>query len=163
MATRGLILLAKNTFSGVSSVSFDNVFSATYKLYKIVTNFSGSGAYTYMRMRAGGSDNTSTNYNRQFLVGNHSTITAGRSTSVTRWDGVTELNTTGNIALIEIINPFQSAYTNAISKMSEYNSGNIIFISGTFGLTVTTSYDGFTIAPDTSTITGNITVYGLAQ
>jgi hypothetical protein len=164
MATRGLVLLAKDTFTTVSSVSFDNVFSATYKQYRIITNISSASAgYSYMRLRASGTDNSSANYFRQFYAANGGTGSAARSSSQTTWAGITEMNTYSNIQIIEVNNPFQSTYTSAINLSNDTSAGNIVWFSNVFGMNVTTSYDGFTIKPDSSTISGTITVYGLAQ
>ena len=164
MATRGLVLLAKDTFSGVSSVSFDDVFSNTYKQYKIIIHMSSpTGAYAYMRMRAGGSDNSSGNYMRTYFSASSTTVSCARAQSQTRIDGVAELNTYENINYLEILNPYQSTYTIITVGNNDTSAGNLILRKLVAGLNVTTSYDGFTIAPDSSTITGTITVYGLAE
>ena len=164
MATRGLVLLAKDTFSAVSSVSFDNVFSANYNQYKIIINISSAaGAYAYMRLRASGTDNTSTDYKRQYIYADSTSIGQARGTADSRWDGIAELNTYANINIIEVKNPFQTAYTSAINAITDASTGNIFNTNIAFGIGVTTSYDGFTVEPNTSTITGTITVYGLAQ
>ena len=167
MATRGLILLAKDTFSGVSAVSFDNVFSNTYKQYKIIFNVIGSSASALaMRMRASGSNNASTNYNREYLIGVASSALANRDTSQTQWVSTGRADTFGSVSVMEILNPFQNTYTSAsITMPSQANSTSIENVNIAFGLTVTTSYDGFTVFSITGgvTLSGTITVYGLAE
>jgi 23S rRNA-/tRNA-specific pseudouridylate synthase len=167
MATRGLVLLAKDTFTSVSSVQFDNVFSATYKQYKIIVNALGSTTTTSLnfRLRVGGSDNSSTNYQRQLITGNNTTVSAARLTSETSWVAFAGAvkSTEKNIVVCEVLNPFQTTYTSGTRSNQYETSGNIELQVGAFGITVTTSYDGFTILPGSGTITGTITVYGLAE
>lgn len=165
MATRGLILLAKDTFSGVSSVSFDNVFSDTYKQYKIIFNIAGSSSDTLlMRMRASGSDNSSANYIRQYLVGTGTSATALRETGQTFWRSIGRADTHGSIAIMEILNPFQNTYTSTNISMPAALTTSLELYNSANEVNVTTSYDGFTTLPLTAvTLSGTITVYGLAE
>jgi hypothetical protein len=166
MAT-GLILLAKDTFSAVTSVSIDNVFSATYKQYKIVINASGStGANISMRLRVSGTDNSSANYGNQYIVGSNTTVSGGRETSQTFWGGVGRLESgIKQINILEVLNPFQSVAASAIGGYTVYASASIETVARVWNMSVTTSYTGFTIAPgfDATTFTGTVTVYGLVQ
>ena len=69
-ATPGLVHIYTTTFSAVASVSLDNVFTSDYDNYKVIINITstgGSGVF-YMRMRAVGTDNTTTDY--AFTVNN---------------------------------------------------------------------------------------------
>jgi hypothetical protein len=60
-------VLAKQDFSAVSSVSFDNVFNSTMKEYKIVVNSSSSvDTDIGYRLRVAGVDNSSAVYNSQY-------------------------------------------------------------------------------------------------
>jgi len=167
MATTGLVLLAKDTFSSVTSVSIDNVFSATYKQYRIITNASGSGASNIlMRLRVGGVDNSSTNYGRQFIVGTSTSVIGGRETSQTVWSGIGRVEVgIKQINVTEVLNPFQSVAASAFSAFNPAPTGSIEAIIIGYNMSVTTSYTGFTIAPgfDATTFSGTVTVYGLAQ
>ena len=63
----GLTLLSTTSYSAVASHSVNDVFSSTYDNYKIMlTNYSftGAGGEIQMRMRVGGADNTSNQYQR---------------------------------------------------------------------------------------------------
>ena len=166
MAT-GLILLAKDTFSAVTSVSIDNVFSATYKQYKIITNASGSTAANIsMRLRVGGVDNSSANYGRQYMVSTGTSVVGGRETSQTVWSGIGRVESgIKQINITEVSNPFQSVAASAVSSFIPSPTGSLEAIALVYNMSVTTSYTGFTIAPgfDATTFTGTVTVYGLVQ
>lgn len=163
MATRGLILLAKDTFTSASSVSFDNVFSNTYKQYKIISNFTNTvNTYANIRMRASGTDNASSNYNRQSLYISSTTVSPARAT-YTSFLGVFSPYTE-SISQIEIINPYQTAYTSLVaSKIDDSSNSSIASVYSAQGMTVNTSYDGFSVIPNSGIMSGTITVYGLAQ
>ena len=161
--TTGLILLAKDTFTTASSVSFNNVFSSTYKQYKLVFNVLGStNDALAMRLRVGGSDNISANYRRQYVQGNGASINAGRSTANTFWflvggNGIEE------IIFTEVLYPFQTTNTSMFCNYNGVSSGNIQIVCQEQDISVTTSYDGFTIFGSTGTITGSATIYGIGQ
>lgn len=167
MATKGLVLLTKDTFSAVSSASFDNVFSNTYKQYKIVANITNTTANGVgIRFRASGTDNSSANYNRQILQASSTSFTTLRLTGETEFVTALGVPTSSEKSsfYLEVLNPFQSTYTTGIALIGVNTSSASIFIrNSAFGMTVTTSYDGFSAVPYDGTITGTITVYGLAQ
>lgn len=163
----GLILLAKDTFTSVTSVSIDNVFSATYKQYKIIINASGStGANISMRLRVSGTDNSSANYGRQYLVGANTSVVGGRETSQTVWNGVGRVESgIKQTNILEVLNPFQSVTASALSGVTVYSSASLETVANVYNMSVTTSYTGFTISPgfDATTFTGTVTIYGLVQ
>ena len=152
------------TFSGASSVSLNDVFSSTYTNYRILIECLGtSAAQLLWRLRVSNSDNSSSNYqwggiqrtnNAGSIDANYSNPT-GTSFEIMRVD-----NALGGGAVIDIYNPFTSIKTSMISVSSGENTSNQEFkwISGK--LTVTTSYSGFTILPQSGTITGTVSVYG---
>jgi hypothetical protein len=156
----GLVLLNTTSFSGVSSQSFNDVFSATYTNYKILIQISSSGTGAFqMRLRVSGADNTNSDYNYQRLVAQSTSISGVRSTSSSSFDlGFCTNNM--NRTSVELFNPFETSTTtgNAICGASLNNSPELDFY--VFGTDVTTSYTGFTIFPASGTITGTVSVYG---
>jgi len=153
-------------FSGATSVSLNGAFSSTYTNYKIVYNFSsfsGSASNFNLRMRASGTDNSSSNYI-------YSTVNSN-STSPW-WDGAVSTGTTQMIihrytranglnGVMDIYNPFATDYTsmNGWAVNPNFNNADGSEFSGS--LTVTTSYDGFTLYPTSSqNMAGTIRVYG---
>ncbi len=163
MAT-GIKLLAKDSFTTVTSVSLNNVFSNTYKQYKIVTDVESAGnANVLFRLRASGSDNSSTNYRRTYLVGTSTSVVGANETSQTVWSGFGRAESgVRQCNITEVLNPFQSTNTTAYSSFVPAASGSLEVIALCYDISVTTSYDGFTIAPgfDATTFTGTVSVYG---
>lgn len=161
----GLILLAKDTFSAVSSVSFDNVFSNTYNQYKIVVNAKTSsvGDGMAVRLRVGGSDDSTSNYVRQYLWGTSTSAVAALASSQNTWRfanfGITE-----NVTIFELANPYQTEHTTAICNTLNAPSGNIELFNWSWGFNGTTSFDGLTFLGESSaTLTGSVAIYGLAK
>ena len=147
------------TFSGVSSVSLDGVFSSAYDNYKIVAFVKGSAdAAGKFRFRTSGSDNTTSNYwwgGYYQGYGATTTInpeTGGGAVNTATISGVSSL--AGGFAA-DVFSPFSTDYTlvNAPSADSYNRQYSIQFRA-------TTSFDGFTFYPGSGTITGTISVYG---
>jgi hypothetical protein len=160
----GATLIATQSFTSANSISANNVFSNLYENYKIVVNIdssSATGVNFNLRMRAGGSDNTASNYNYgQLFVGSWVNQAFGNNNNITQ--GLTvvgNISAAGATAEMTLHRPFLSlrtAYT-----MSATGSFLILTNGQT---TVTTSYDGFTIFADSAaTMTGNFSVYGLRK
>lgn len=159
----GLVHLHTETFSGQSSVSLDNVFSATYANYRVVINVSSSASNLNMRMRASGSDNSSSNY---YFNGPELSTSSVTSPAVARSIGLQNYAITGiygtgpGYAALDIYAPYLTQ-TTAFTGHAISNGGTDLFqrIMSMY-MSVTTSYDGFTIYPASSTITGTLRIYG---
>jgi len=157
----GMTLINSTNFSGATSFSVDNVFSATYKYYKIIcTNTGGSGgaAQINLNFRTGGVTNTASSYSyagqARLLASATSDFSNGTTgTNAFIW------RTNGSIwsGTLEVYNPFATQatwFTGA--KMDDYEAGTV---GGFFNNT--TSFDGFLITNTGSTnIAGNIKIYG---
>jgi hypothetical protein len=153
----GMVLLNTTSFSGVSSVSFNDVFTSTYRNYKI--NFSAAvtgGGNVGLRLRASGSDNTSSNYRfGGMLIGCESSEAFFGSNNSIATNAEFQTNS-GNItgATLEVLHPQITANTTILST----SAGNFFQLRG-WMLTVTTIYDGFTIF-SSANLAGKISVYG---
>jgi hypothetical protein len=147
------------TVTSTSAEIFNNVFSATYDNYKIVTSgtLSTAGGMV-MRLRAAGSDNSTANsYVIQFIDAGGASISTGRTTS-TSWSLVGYTATLVNASFSEVVNPFKSSPTGVVSTNIRADSGGYLNpTAGTHNQTV--SYDGFSLLP-TQPFTGTIRVYG---
>lgn len=148
------------TFSGVSSISLNGVFSATYQNYRIIVNVAPSGVGTFqMRFRSSGSDNTSTNYksNGIYSVWNTSTVNVTNYDSQSYWALHYFSGTTRQGRAIEVLAPFLSTEKTFSSLGANTDAGSTY--SGYFS--ATNSFDGFTLLPPAGvTITGTVRVYG---
>jgi hypothetical protein len=157
----GMTRLTTSTFSAQTSVSVNSVFSATYRNYKIILNCSSksvNGAIN-MRLRASGTD-TTTNYNfggNVFRTNAGTSPFGGNATSLIRV-GFSNLADT-NYSL-DVYNPFlaQNTSTSITGWGGDVSTWYSVFAGG--NQESTTSFDGFTILPDSGTITGSLTVYG---
>ena len=159
-------LITSQTFTSVSSVSFDDCFSADYDHYLIANKMiSGADTAAVMRLRAGGSSDSSTNYSRQEFYSNGSGETETRITGETSYGaGLGYLDTSlYNATLTFVSYPFASIDTSFYTACSEGvdDIPNWLNIHQIGWHNVASSYDGFEV-PFTTTVTGSIHVYGWA-
>jgi hypothetical protein len=151
-------------FSGASSVSINDVFSATYTNYKIIldTDASDSDTALNMRMRVSGTDNSSNNY--RWASGYKDTSAgaiAGQSGSgLTSSFRVLAVSSAGRcFSSLDIFNPFTTEETGYVGNYFQIASvGFAQFVAA--NMSVTTSYTGFTLLTGAGTMTGNVSVYG---
>ena len=161
VAPMGLVHINTTSFSAVSSISVNDVFSADHQNYAITLNLStGPGTIPInFRLRASGTDNTSSNYyySLSFIpFSGTATVTGANGSGLTTLFTIGSANT-GNSSLVQLFNPFESQITSY-----SYVSRNLSVDSASGGgnMNVTTSYDGFTIYTASGTITGTVRVYG---
>ena len=152
------------TFSGISTVSLNNVFSATYKNYYMALNIDSgtSNNNVLFRFRVAGSDNSSNVYRRAGTYAGLESSTSGFDANIVTnyWYLGTFLNGAyPNTSNVEIMNPFETtrtyAWTRDIANGGTYftwNYGNVH--------TSETSFTGFTVYTDGGTVAGSISVYG---
>ncbi len=152
----GLVLLNTTSFSGVSSQSFNDVFSATYDHYKIVLRTTAIDAQIFFRLRVAGTDVTAANYDRTQILGVSGTFAFSQSLSQT--SGAFSLGgaTDHNMTLAEINSPFLATQTLMIAEC--LGDDQALLTLGTRH-TLSTSYTGFTIFA-TNNFTGTLSVYG---
>jgi|GEM_PF-5312196 len=151
------------TFGTATSVSVNDVFSATYDNYVIVLNgVLGDAGFLTMRLRVAGSDESASQYFTQSIFAGGSSVSAARTSSATSWNEAFRIETAvQNLGMFYLYNPFKTIVTTAQSSLTTAASGSgIDFTSYGRGLNTTTSYTGFTITPATNSITGSISTYG---
>ena len=145
------------TFSTASSLSLNDVFSASYDNYRIIlTGNLSSNVEVKLRYRVSGADNSTANYNFQRLSGSSTTVSAARTTGATSQDFcIWDANLSS--AQLEIFRPFLTEATGsyAIGAADGVTTQNF---AGRFS--GATSFTGFTIFPTSGTITGSMRVYG---
>jgi hypothetical protein len=157
----GLTLITTESFSAVSSVSLNGVFTSDYANYRLI--FTGVGSVRAFvinwRVRAAGTDATGSNYSSAEVL-RESGLFLSRDFSGTNGRiGTTETSAVRFSA--DIYSPQLSAITGLVSHETAVTVGTniIMYLAGSVH-DLTNSYDGLTIFPDSGTITGTIRVYG---
>ena len=171
-SAQGLTLLNTTSFSGVNSVSLPaNTFTSAYKNYKFVFNCVGSTFdFIRLRMRASGSDNSSNNYKWTLFSSQFANVSGN-------WSGTGNTTLQSSIIFTYMYNGFPTYQEGMIynPQATEYTSLNALGVyvqDATTGgysnhvngaLTVTTSYDSFSLIPASGTMTGSISIYGVNE
>ena len=156
----GLNLLSTSTLSSVTTLSLNNVFSATYNNYLLLFNcgFVAGATDVNVRLRASGTDNTSANYFfAQTRSNTSSAATQQGAGGVNEWIMLTGSTSTSSFAL-DVFVPFTSGIKTTfngtfLARYSDRGGSN----TGFFDLT--TSFDGLTIY-FTNACVGTLSVYG---
>ena len=153
----GLILIDEESFSAVSSVSLNNVFSATYENYRVIFRSTGSTSNrAIFRLRSSGSDAT-TGYAGRLLTADGTGV-AGGTISATLFPLINDNTSSVAYAAIDVMQPHETTITGFLSVGSTSNP-DIRFIGGRN--INATSYDGSSLVADsTGNITGTVRVYG---
>jgi hypothetical protein len=157
-----LTLINTTSFSASSIVSVDSLFSATYSNYLVLFNCVPTSAGDInFRFRAGGTDNSTSNYNNQVLdVLGTATPSASRNTSVTqgRWCG--NKGATNHSTVSTFFNPFATLNTQTINNSVLRSDSSIEMNQVNNAFNATTSFTGVSWYPSAGTITGTVRVYG---
>jgi hypothetical protein len=145
------------TFTGASTVSINDVFSATYDNYFIQGNFTpASGQEIYYRLRVAGADATGSNYANQQFKGTSSTSIADAATTA---NGLFSVNSsTRHVVSAFFYSPFAAVPTFSVS-----NFYNLTPVVGQLGVnhTLSTSYTGITFYTNAgANMSGTVYVYG---
>lgn len=161
----GLVHIATETFSAVSSVSIDNVFSSTYDNYRIVarhvTNNSGMQTMN-IRLRSGGVDETSNLYYmaRIYWLNSSTSAAAVAGWPDTKFSTFTLSGNKTSHTSADIFSPNKAEFT-AFSIVTGAQGGTTNQFSVAQGQhEVNTQADGFTITTSTGSVTGSLSVYG---
>jgi hypothetical protein len=154
------------TLSAVSAENFNNVFTSANKLYKIIIDVLPSTTLDInMRLRVGGSDDSSSVYNRQLFLTNGTVLQGSRTNDQNLWQlngGATVHRQFHEMILINPANTVLTGmYNNAMSNYNSTNS-NAIFINN-HAFTNTTAFDGFSIITSTGNITGFASIFAFKE
>jgi hypothetical protein len=149
------------SFTSASAISLNNVFSSTYENYRVL--FKGSLATgsqnLNLRLRADGSNNTTSNYFYYGVAGGGITVTSFGS----GFQSEVLLGTTSTVDpdffVLDFMNPQLSSNSTVLVGNYVY-SGNGTIRNLYAAQSQLISFDGFSIYPASSTISGKITVYG---
>lgn len=163
ITTTGLVLVSSTVFTTASTVNINNCFTSTYDNYRIVLEHKGSAVQQIsMRMRVGGTDNSSANYWNNRVFSQASAVSSSGPTSAdTSFLMTTEYETGVSSVSYDIYSPFKT-YETSIAGIGQFRYTSFYQHSfyKTGQMTVTTSYDGFSLISGNGTMTGTIKVYG---
>ena len=149
------------TFSAATTISVNGVFTATYDNYRMVWESSlAAGEQSLgIRMRLSGTDNSSSNYTSQYLFADAASTGQGRQTgqtshlatniSVNRTFGVTDI---GSPALAQRTALITNSTVDASTPTTRFYTG---------AQTQATAFDGISLIPAASSMTGKLRIYGL--
>jgi hypothetical protein len=167
-ATAGLTLINTTSFTAQSTVSIDNVFSATYRNYVVIydlTSATNDNNHS-LRLRVGGVDNsTASSYKSAttFMLDNN-TSGNNNSTGTTSWLVGTTKSTDAQWSRVELhfFAPFETQRTNLLRfSIGVSGGGNLFSEYSNQGHNAASSFDGFTIIFSSGTVNGSVFVYGI--
>jgi hypothetical protein len=166
MPAGSLVETGATTFTAVTSVSLDNVFSADYDTYKIFVTFSTSQSSVNtpidMRLRTGGVNNTGTYGITLSGIGNGFFALGTEASNLSLFRlGSNYYNDERFSAEITMFNPFRNdRQTQMLSQAKGGSSANGLVFLGQGRHFTNTSFDGFQIS-FTTMDDGNMRVYGV--
>jgi hypothetical protein len=152
------------TLSNVTSFGLNNVFSSSYKTYRIIfrcTPSTGSPLTIAFRLRNNGTDTTVSQYNNQGY-----TYTAGSFAAVNNVS-LAQLNMiVGNVGIpsmltMEISNPADAVAKSFLSHSNGHNATGLQTVHSAGHINITSTFDGISfISSVANSMTGEIQVYG---
>jgi len=156
------------TFTGASYIQLGNVFTSSYKSYRILAKWDVASGTQYITMTSvtNGTNNTTSNWYSFSGLQSYGAGTIGGwqiTDPGSWWLGQTSASVPGlNQSAIEVHNNPAAVDRKGLSWITtEYNdsSGYRTIVSGGTYRSVS-AFDGFRITPSGSTISGTIQVYG---
>jgi hypothetical protein len=169
--TSGLNLISTTAITGASTYSFNSCFTSTYTNYLVILNSTTNVQFNniFMRMRAAGTDNTSSNYKwagyyQPFL--STAAITPQNSNGL-NGDGL-RLGSFGGangFTHVQVYSPQASEVTSSLSfNTNNYGTNDGYTSQAISAMSVSTSYDGFTIyASSAGNFAGTVSIYGYGK
>ena len=165
--TPGLVYVAGTAFSAASAVNINNCFTTTYKNYAVLLELSADAAARslFMRMRASGTDNSSSNYKYAGVLVQTKTSTSAVGVNgtglTTAWAMGSLSDTEMSSHVLQIRGPQTTDHTNFQNHFFDnYKTDDGYYGTYAGAMSVSTSYDGFTVYPSLGTISGTVRVYG---
>ena len=147
------------TFTAVTSLSLNGVFSADFDNYALTISAIATAPMDFtLRLRNAGSDSTGSDYTYQYLLANGSGVSGARTTNATSGIFANADNTQSSGYQLAIYGPYLAQPT-AYRCVDAYGreGARMYNFAGTHSLS--TAYDGITFAG--GTITGALQVYGV--
>lgn len=166
----GLALITNTAFTTSTAVNVNNVFTSSYRNYRVIVNITASSAQTgvALRLRASGTDNSGSNYVYGGIqnFSNDTTTYTVQSNGATNFPGGLQTNSTSGATTYayEFRNPQASIYTAVDMRFTGSDGSRGSGLHQTVGyFNGTNSFDGFSLIPDSGNITGRVYVYAYAE
>lgn len=167
----GMALLASGSFTTATSFSLANsTFTSTYDHYKLIVRLSAVSApcNVTIRLRASGSDDSTSNYQRMFLgVTNGGGASNGTSSGATNFVIADLNNTVLRFGLtFDVLSPNVATQTIVAGQYTYVDSAASGYIgrTGSGMLNTTTQYDSLSFISDVaSSLTGSYSILGYAK
>ena len=160
-----LTLISTTTFTSVSGVSVDSLFSSTYDNYVIYFNISAIGAGSTditMKLRSGGADNSSADYTSQTSYMQNGTLYTTYATASTGGFKVVQNIAAGSSATIQLYSPnLTTTKSGQILGQGTAEASNRMAF-GSYYKPSATQFTGMSFISGIN-ITGTLSVYGLAK
>ena len=168
-AAAGMTFINRTTFTTSSGFNLDSIFTSTYENYKVVIQSIGSSANATINIQGRYSSNTETGSNYRYgFIGSPSDPVAGapvyqKADNVSSFSVGKMATASSNISTFDF-NFYRVNGSNNLFLNGTYYSRNdsVGFAGGGF-IESARTYDGLRITPSAGTLTGQITIYGLAS
>lgn len=171
-AGSGMVLINKTDFTASAAVNVNDVFSATYDVYRIILdNVESSGAGTLgLRLRVGGADLTTAGVYRYGGLEWGDNVTAvgydvsGTSATFLRFLYLDGAAADRAFAIMDINAPFATSITLTHNHENRFRPASTPIGFGGLqhgGVNNTTSYTGFSLVASANNFTGTVRTYGL--
>ena len=168
LVSAGLVYINSGTFSSVSQLTVENVFTSTYQNYKIIieiTDNSNDDCATSFRLYDGSS--ITSNYISQRFQGEDSTAEVAKSPDGTdEWSCVPidQTYTYGGFIQVLLNSPQQATATHFSLQGDGTYGSNTLYSTANSGVhTGTDQATGFAFRVSAGTFDGNWAVYGFAE
>lgn len=167
MQAMGLIHVTSQSFTSATSVTLDNVFTTSYRAYRIHLAFTaptGIGWVSGVMRSSAPADVSTSNYDQTVVqttaVADKTRVTANAQTS---WANLFLIADRGAFATLDIMNPAQTEYTQGV--LSAFASDNAdtskaISVMGGFGFRATTAHAGIKFSFGSATGFARVYAYG---
>ena len=157
-----LVFITGASFSSATAVNVNNCFTSTYTNYAVFLNVDsiGTAGFATMRLRVGGTDNSSSNYywSGTYIVYSNAQVNGEASLGTTTSFSVAYCN----LSTASQILVFDPQTTNATMFASQIINKNTNSGHYAGNMSVTTQFDGFSLVFATAA-TGAYKVYGYAN
>jgi hypothetical protein len=150
------------SFTGVTSISLNGVFTSQYRNYRILSTSTPTGGspLVQLRFRTSGTDFSAGSHNSSGVNVTAASITAVNNAGATGWNVILSSNLFYSGLTLEVFNPQLAQQTNIQYASYGISGGSNNSLQVTGIVTATNQFDGFTLTPNSNSFTGTIQVFG---